>query len=313
MSRWFTSSISNSTPQMAQKPRLPLDQRGGQAHRDTEDYLIRLLCASVALLWFCGVRSVQAATAEREPMTLQVVAVNPSADKSKTVPVRIDLPQEVTPADIVDHGDLEVEFDEARSLYYVYKAEVALAPKQTRVFEVVVRDKWFVPESDLNGFKIHTELLLKRLQSSEYYESAKQLGESVVARLDEIGTMQSDETLSRKARIGAYRRNLLTLQEIKDDLARMEKLLTFAGGVPVPEMLEESAVKSDAPSTTTTWLVIFLIVIFMGLLAGQFFFTWQRRVKAASDFTEEQQAAFGKLEAPQETATTPRSDQSNVH
>jgi hypothetical protein len=103
------------------------------------------------------------------------------------------------------------------------------------------------------------------------------------------------------------------LQEIKDDLARMEKLLTFAGGVPVPELLEESAVKSDAPSTTTTWLVIFLIVIFMGLLAGQFFFTWQRRVKTAMDFTEEQQAAFGRVAVPQEAATTPRNDQSNVH
>ena len=45
-------------------------------------------------------------------------------------------------------------------------------------------------------------------------------------------------------------------------------------------MLKESPLKSDAPSTTTTWLVIFLIMIFMGLLAGQFFFTWQRRVKA---------------------------------
>ena len=60
----------------------------------------------------------------------------------------------------------------------------------------------------------------------------------------------------------------------------MEKLLSFTGGPPVPEMMEHSPLKSDAPSTKTTWLVIFLIMIFMGLLAGQFFFTWQRRVKS---------------------------------
>ena len=100
MNRWCTSSISNATPQMAQKPRLPIKQRGGQAHRDTENYLIRLLCASVALLWFCGVKSVQAA-GEREPMTLREVAVNPSGEKSRTVPIRIDLPQEVKPSDIL--------------------------------------------------------------------------------------------------------------------------------------------------------------------------------------------------------------------
>jgi len=288
MSRWFTSSISNSTPQMAQKPRLPLDQRGGQAHRDTEDYLIRLLCASVALLWFCGVRSVQAAVAvEREPVTLRVDAVNPSAEKTKTVPVRIDLPQEVTPKDILERGDLSVEYDDERSLYYVFKPQVTLAPKQTRVFEVLVRDVWFVPDGDVAGLKAHTNLLLQRLQSSEYFDSAKQLGDSIFARLEEIRKAQADETIARKQRIGSYRRHLLALKDIKDDLARMEKLLTFAGGPPVPEMLEESPLKSDAPSTTTTWLVIFLIVIFMGLLAGQFFFTWQRRVKSTVEFSTE--------------------------
>jgi hypothetical protein len=73
----------------------------------------------VALLWCCGVSSVQAATSEREPMTMRVVAVNPSAEKERTVPVRIDLPQEIKPADILDRGELEVEFDTDRSMYYV--------------------------------------------------------------------------------------------------------------------------------------------------------------------------------------------------
>lgn len=289
MIRWSMSSINNATPQMAQKP-----------HRDTEGYLIRLLCVSVALLWFCGVRSVQAATPEREPMTLRVVAVNPSAEKSRTVPIRIDLPQEITPQQVVDPGELEIEYDEEHSTYYVYKADVTLAPKQTKVFEVLVQDVWFVPEPQLEALKSQTQLVLKRLERSEYYDSAKQLGESIVGRLNEIQKGQSDETISRKQRIGAYRRNLQAVEEIKEDLARMEKLLSFAGGPPVLEMLEESPLRSDAPSTTTTWLVIFLIVIFMGLLAGQFFFTWQRRVKIASNFAEEEPSALGTSQAAQE-------------
>ena len=216
---------------------------------------------------------------EREPMTLRVVAVNPSVEKAKSVPVRIDLPQEIRPSDILDRGELEVEFDMDRSMYYVFKEDVTLAPKETRVFEVMVRDVWFIPEADLNGLKAHTALLLKRLEKSQYYDSAKPLAESVLERLGTIDTFQADETISRKQRIGGYRQNLQTLQIVKEDLARMEKLLSFTGGPPVPRMLEESPLKSDAPSTTTTWLVIFLIVMFMGLLAGQFFFTWQRRVK----------------------------------
>jgi hypothetical protein len=232
-------------------------------------------------------RAAEAAPAEREPVTMRVVAVNPSGDKSRTVPVRIDLPAEVKPADILDAGDLEVDFDTERSLYYVHKDDVQLAPKQTRVFEVVVRDVWMIPDQELEGLKGHTTLMLSRLESSEYYPFAKQLGESVIGRLEDIQQMQADDAVGRKQRIGAYRTNLQTLRVVKEDLARMEKLLSFTGGPPVPEMMEESPLKSDAPSTTTTWLVIFLVVIFMGLLAGQFFFTWQRRVKAMPEFSGE--------------------------
>ncbi len=237
-----------------------------------------LLAAGMAPAW---------AAAEREPMTLRVVAVNPSAEKPKTVPVRIDLPAEISPADVLDSGEMSVEFDEERSLYYVFKGDVALSPKQTKTFEVVVRDVWFIPEPQLTSLKSHTDLVLKRLEKSQYYESAQQLAQTIHSRLDDILSVQADEGLSRKSRIGAYRRHLLMLAEIKDDLARMEKLLTFTGGPPVPSMLEESPLRSDAPSTTTTWLVIFLIVIFMGLLAGQFFFTWQRRLKVTPAGGEE--------------------------
>ena len=237
-------------------------------------------------------RAAWATTVERDPLTLRVVAVNPSPEKSRTVPVRIDLPQEVRPEDILDHGDLEVDYDTERSLFYVHKQEVTLAPKQTRVFEVIVRDVWFVPDMEMSTLKAQTEFILKKLQKSKHFESAKQLGDSIMSRLDAIVRDQGDEAIGRKQRIGNYRKNLLTLQQVKEDIARLEKLLTFAGGVPVPDMLEESPLKSDAPSTTTTWLVIFLIVIFMGLLAGQFFFTWQRRVKNTTDCSQAQRSAF---------------------
>ncbi len=242
------------------------------------------------------------AAIERDPVTLRVVAVNPSEEKTRTVPVRIDLPQEINPKDVLDQGDLQLEYDEDRQMYYVFKPEVTLAPKQTRVFQVVVKDVWFVEDEQLAQLKSHTNTVLKRLQKTEYYDSAKSLAGSIMARLDEIAKMQTDETLGRKQRIGGYRRNLVTLTQVKEDLARMEKLLSFAGGPPVPAMLEESPLKSDAPSTTTTWLVIFLIVIFMGLLAGQFFFTWQRRVKVSPEQGGEAGGGFPEPGTPPEAA-----------
>ena len=229
---------------------------------------------------------------EWEPMTMRVVAVNPSSEKTRTIPVRIDLPQEITPTDILDHGELAVEFDTDRSVYYVHKPDVQLSPKQTKVFEIVVRDVWFIPPPEIKALRSHTDIVVQRLQGTDYADAAKQLGQSIVDRLDAIDLIQNDETISRKQRIGAYRRNLQTVEAIKADLSRLETLLSFTGGPPVPEMIKESPLKSDAPSTTTTWLVIFLIVIFMSLLAGQFFFTWHRRVKAVLDFSEIQKQTF---------------------
>lgn len=225
-------------------------------------------------------------------MTVSVVAVNPSSEEVQTVPIRIDLPQEVTPKDVLDHGELELEYDEERELYYVYKEGVELKPKETRVFEVMVRDLWFIPEDQVTSLKDYATHVLKRIEKTEYYEAGKKLGASIHERLDGILVVQNDEALSRKARIGAYRYNLQTIAQVKEDLARMEKLLTFTGGPPVPEMLEESPLKADAPSTTTTWLVIFLILIFIGLLGGQFFFTWHQRTKVGDELAIVRQVTF---------------------
>lgn len=242
--------------------------------------------------WQAGPASAAINEKDREPITLSVVVVNPSSEKTQTVPVRIELPQEVTPKDVLEQGELTLEYDDDKALYYLYKEDVALAPKETRIFSVIVKDLWFVPQDQLASLKDYTGLLLGKLKDTEYAPSAKQLADSILQRLTDIATIQNDEALSRKARIGAYRKSLQTIDKIKEDLARMEKLMTFTGGPPVPELLEESPLKSDAPSTTTTWLVIFLIIAFMGLLGGQFFFTWQRRNRATQEFAVLKQDTF---------------------
>ncbi|MBI3322569.1 MAG: hypothetical protein HYZ94_02695 [Candidatus Omnitrophica bacterium] len=247
------------------------------------------------LMMFAMAAPAAAAPKEREPVTFKIVTVNPSADKTQSVPVKIELPQEVTPKDIMERGDLSVEFDDDKGSYYVFKEKVELAPKEVRVFEVVVKDLWFVPNEKVENLRNYKNIVLGRLKGTEYETSGNDLGKNIDLLLDGIKTLQEDESVSRKSRIGNYRRNLSTLDQVKEELARMEKLLAFTGGPPVPEMLEESPLKSDAPSNTTTWLVIFLILSFLGLLAGQFFFTWHRRVQGAQDATEIRDAAYSLL------------------
>ena len=225
---------------------------------------------------------------DRETVTISVVAANPSADTPKTFPIKIDLPQEVTPEGVIDAGGLKLTFDDQKSTYFLYMQEVVLKPKETRIFNVVVKDVWFIKNKTLEDLEKHGNLILDRLKDSEYYDSGKEIMASIKTRLDEIVKKQSDETLSQKVRIGQYRYNLQTIVQIKEDLAKMEKLLTFQGSIPVPELLEKSKLKSDAPSTKTTWLIILSIMVFMALLGSQFYITWQRRVKAEHEFYEKQ-------------------------
>ena len=221
---------------------------------------------------------------EKDPVTISVVVVNPSAEKTQTIPVKIDLPQEVTPDGVIDNGGLILEYDDKRSLYFLYDKEVELKPKETKVFTVLVKDVWNIQKSELNQLRAQADAVLKKLKDSEYYDSAKAVVDSINQRLDAIDTTQSDESVTQKRRIGNYRNHLLILQKIRQDIAELEKLLQFKGGVPIPEMLEESKLKSDAPSTKTTWLIIIVIMAFLGMVGGQFFYTWHKRAKAEQDF-----------------------------
>jgi len=225
---------------------------------------------------------------DRETVTISVVAANPSADTQKTFPIRIDLPQEVTPEGVVESGDLKLTYDDQKKTYFLYNQAVILKPKETRVFNVVVKDVWFILPKTLDELEKHGDLILDRLKDSEFFDTGKEIMDSIKKRLEEISVKQADESIGQKVRIGQYRYNLQTIAEIKEDLAKMEKLLTFQGSVPVPEILENSKLKSDAPSSKTTWLIILSIMIFMGLLGSQFYITWQKRVRAENEFYEKQ-------------------------
>lgn len=228
------------------------------------------------------------AAAEREPVSMNVVVANPSKEKTHVIPVKIDLPSEVKPDDILEKGDLEVVYDDQRSIYFLFNGEVTLKPQETRVFNVLVRNVWFIPQQELDELKTYTGLLMERLKGSEYETAGQRLADIIYQKLEAIDARQKDETVGQKQKIGLYRINLQTVAEIKEHLTKLEKIMSFQGGPPVPEMLQESKLKSDSPSTKTTWLIVFSIIVFLALMAAQFFFTWHRRSVSEKDFQSAQ-------------------------
>ncbi|MBI1977440.1 MAG: hypothetical protein HYS55_01655, partial [Candidatus Omnitrophica bacterium] len=229
---------------------------------------------------------------------LRVMAVNPSDKKIQEVPVKIYLPQEATPQDILDRGDLELGYDSDKSLYYVYKEKVVLLPKETRVLQVEIRDIWFVSDEILGSLRAQTDHILKRLKDTAYFDQANLVGKTIYGRLDDIVMSQADESLNKELHIGLYRSNTQVIERIKEDIARLEKLLVAVGAPPAPELLAESKLNLKTPSRATTWFIIFAILIFIGLLGAVFFFTWQAQLKVSKELSDSKNAtSFPKAKA----------------
>ncbi|MFH1339473.1 MAG: hypothetical protein ABIH40_06495, partial [Candidatus Omnitrophota bacterium] len=216
----------------------------------------------------------------------RVVAANPSRTKTQSAQVRVYLPEEVKLEDIIDVRGLEVEYDPEKGMYYAYKNNVILAPAQVQTFEVEVEDVWLIPEKEISDLRAQSEKMVGMFNDTQYQGRARNLGKNIDILLNEIVESQSDETVSRQQHIGIYRQNKETVKRVKNDIAELEKLLQPTFGPATSETLEKARLKLNLPSKTTTWLIIMTIIVFLGLLAGVFFFVWQKQVRASQELIE---------------------------
>jgi hypothetical protein len=211
---------------------------------------------------------------------------------------------EVTPGSIVNTAGLAVEYDTETSTYYLYKEGLELAPKETRTFEVEVQDVWVVSQDRIDALRTQASFVIENLKGTEYYESAQKLGESIDKALDTIMRTQNDDTVSNRSHIGVYRNNLKIVDQIKDDIENLEKQMPQRGAPPVPEVLENSQVKANSPTKTTTWMIILIIMVFVGISAGVFFFTWQTQ----AHFTKDSLSEARKASFPGKDAKSPQDE-----
>lgn len=213
---------------------------------------------------------------------LRIVAVNPSKDKTQKVPIKIYLPKEVIPDDIIDMGQLKVGYDSEKSMYFAYDDAAELKPLETRIFEVKLEDVWKVKEDEINKVKDHTRLALSRLEKTEHYAQAKVIVDSIDRRMNEIIAKQEDTSISREEHIGAFRVNQLTMGQIRQDINVLEKMLQHTGAPPSIELLKDTVFerKTDI-DRITAWKLIFCIIAFLALLGAGFYLRWFLLARAA--------------------------------
>lgn len=240
---------------------------------------------------------------------------NPSKTDGQTVPVKVYLPKEVSPKDILDLGDLKLDYDPETGMYYVHNS-VDLEPGQSKVKQVEMADVWVFTEEQLNSFVNQAKQIASELADTPYAAEAAALVVGIDERVQGILKRQEETADRPSEHIRAYRQGISLINTIRQDVNELERLQMDTSGGEGPEkksepkdalagigdsasripLLESGGVsEGGAPlgrsiSMTAAWRIIFAILAFLGVLSGVFFVTWH------SLLSKQQSMAMEELE-----------------
>ena len=236
---------------------------------------------------------------------MRTIAANPSTTKAQTTTVKNYFPKEIRLKHVLDPGGLDIDYDDAQDLFFVYKKDLLLQPGEIKTFEIIMEDVWLIAEEKLSLCHKQTEGIIERLKGTPYLEQATLIAKTIYGRLDEIIKTQTDPNVTKQQHIAYYRDNLKTLEDIQKDIDDLQKILVTAGGPPNLKMIEDSKMDLKSPNAKTTWIIIFSILVFIAILGGAFFFTWQGQVKTTENiFTKEKDLSFSEFKAPEQDSKT---------
>jgi hypothetical protein len=189
------------------------------------------------------------------------MATNPSETNTRKVPVKVYLPKEAKPEDVIDKGDLQVGYDAQQGSYYVY-GTYEVAPLDTVEREIELRDVWVIKESELASIKSEAQKIKELLEATEFEDRVNFLTDNIISKIEEIENRQGALKPNPEEHISAYRNNLKLLDAAKSDLAVARTMLDKGAGLP----------------KNVIWKLIIYILVFLGILGGSFYVIWHRQV-----------------------------------
>lgn len=227
-----------------------------------------------------------------------IIAENPTS-KPITMRVRSLLPKDITANDVVEKLDFNLLFSEEENRYLVEK-ESQFEPNEKKSFEIILRDIWYIPKTELDFIKKQSEKLMQHFTQSAYEAFAKQSTDYLNEMIDSIARLQEEIAGSSaiEERIRAFILNSERLELAKKKIKELQDLLLE---VPLKRQLNEfdkirEAVKELSkvvdilrlgftPDLSTTWWIILGIIGFLFILSAIFYVTWLVKL---------QESAWGK-------------------
>lgn len=205
-------------------------------------------------------------------ITLKTVVVNPSQTQTQEATLKAYLPKEATPEDVLDLGDLNIDYDIEKGLYYVHK-EVKLEPGESVSRQIKIEDVWIIPESELEQLVKKSNDLTKKLEGTDYFETASVINKNINNKYQTILNEQVDAADALpQTHIATYRENQRRKDEIEELISKLQKMVDRIE-------LSKGSGKGGKVSIKSTWWMIIGVVAFLGLVSFILFILWHKQTR----------------------------------
>ena len=250
--------------------------------------------------------------------SFRIVIENPSKLEAKIVPVRYYLTKEIKGRDVLDTSGLKIGFDFERGLYYVHDKGVTLQPAETKVFDIILKNRWTIDKRGLFASKVYLDSMVRASTNAaeDIGETVRKLGQEAADLCNELLKRKEMAELSG-SRLESFRNDKDKNLELERIIREIEDLLLQAGISPADSLIEqeEYCVKAKAKglskdemeaglrastvletqrikslagtifkgksiSGASTWKIINYIIAFLGVLSSVFYFVNIRQQKS---------------------------------
>ncbi len=158
-----------------------------------------------------------------QELNINFIAVNASEKDVKEIEVKEFLPKELEMEDVVDVGELELDFDVDKDMLFVHGL-LKFNPKESRTFKIKVKDVWKISSEEIELLKTQINSTLETLNGTPEYASASFVRDEIHKKLDYILKRQGEFTGDTGRRIEEYRANLKELNHIRDQVYSLDFL-----------------------------------------------------------------------------------------
>ncbi len=222
-------------------------------------------------------------------------AENPSSEQKK-LRVQGDLPRDIKAEDILDKGDFSLIFDDKKSAFSLER-EDTLDPKETRKYTIIIRDIWYIPQSELDFLKSEIEKLVPLFLQSPYEDFAAKQKESVMKSLTGIAALQAEVASSPGLddRIRAHVLNEQRQKSAKRKIKELQDLLSEvtlrSGEGDQDSQFQKMIAKlveiknrvlmalGKQPKKAILWWFFLGIILFLAVLTIIFYGTWLKKLQ----------------------------------